>query len=169
LNLYKKIFINPLYFYLFGGNVILFVISFFLDKLYPFCWYLFLAIHLFVLLDFILLFINKNGIEGQRKLPEKLSNGDENTVEISLKNNYGFQVNADVIDEIPFQFQKRDFLIKKKIKPNGKTRINYQLRPLERGEYHFGFLNVLVSCNSFQKSIVLMDKLWCQTIRHLFN
>ncbi len=145
MNLYKKIFINPLYFYLFGGNVILFVISFFLDKLYPFCWYLFLAIHLFVLLDFILLFINKNGIEGQRKLPEKLSNGDENTVEISLKNNYGFQVNADVIDEIPFQFQKRDFLIKKKIKPNGKTRINYQLRPLERGEYHFGFLNVLVS------------------------
>jgi hypothetical protein len=46
-----------------------------------------MAIHLFVLIDIILLFAQKKGFEGQRKLPEKLSNGDDNSITLILKNN----------------------------------------------------------------------------------
>ena len=47
-----------------------------------------------------------------------------------------------IIDEIPFQFQKRDFLIKKTILPQGSSFFEYILIPKERGEYVFGGLNI---------------------------
>lgn len=96
-------------------------------------------------LDGMLLFRTKNGILAQRILPEKLSNGDENPVKIDIRNNYFFRISAKVIDEIPFQFQKRDFLVKREIEAGKNVLFQYILEPKERGEYSFGNLNVYVS------------------------
>lgn len=60
------------------------------------------------------------------------------------KNNYDFKISVKVIDEIPFQFQKRDFLIEKQIFRE-EIPFQYILEPKERGEYNFGSLNVYVS------------------------
>ena len=49
-----------------------------------------------------------------------------------------------IIDEIPFQFQIRNFEIKRKIKGSSQDDISYNLRPTERGEYYFGSLNIYV-------------------------
>lgn len=97
------------------------------------------------MVDYLFVFNQKNGILAQRILPEKLSNGDENPVKIDVKNNYGFRINTKIIDEIPFQFQKRDFLIEKQIEPGKNKFFQYILEPKERGEYHFGNLNIYVS------------------------
>ena len=97
------------------------------------------------MVEALLIFNQKKGISAQRILPEKLSNGDENPVKIDIKNNYGFPIHANVIDEIPFQFQKRDFLIEKKIEPGKNTFFQYILEPKERGEYNFGSLHIYVS------------------------
>ena len=43
-------------------------------------------------------------------LPERLSNGDENRVSLNLVNNYPFVAHLSLIEELPFQFQKRDFI-----------------------------------------------------------
>lgn len=94
--------------------------------------------------DAILLFKQK-GIEASRILPEKLSNGDDNPIEITLKNSYNFKTQLTIIDELPFQYQKRDFEIDTQLKPNEQKKITYTLRPLERGEYFFGNLNVYVT------------------------
>lgn len=98
-----------------------------------------------VMVDYLFVFNRKKGISAQRILPEKLSNGDENPVKIDIKNNYDFKINVKVIDEIPFQFQKRDFLIEKQIASGRNTFFQYILEPKERGEYNFGSLNVYVS------------------------
>jgi len=66
----------------------------------------------------------------------------ENSVKIDIKNNYPFRVDLKIIDEIPFQFQKRDFLIKKTILSQGSSFFEYILIPKERGEYIFGGLNI---------------------------
>ncbi len=95
--------------------------------------------------DGLILFINKEGINAQRILPEKLSNGDENSVKVDIRNNYNFNINTKIIDEIPFQFQKRDFLIKKDIESGNNTYLEYILEPKERGEYSFGNLNIYVN------------------------
>lgn len=104
-----------------------------------------LTLGTFLALDLLLLYLPKNGIEGSRTTPEKLSNGDLNTVSISIKNGYTFAVSIKIIDEIPFQFQVRDFKIIRKIKASGQDKVEYDLRPTERGEYYFGNLNIYVS------------------------
>lgn len=99
----------------------------------------------FLAIDLMLLFFTKKGIEATRITAEKLSNGDENAINISIKNFYAFPVSAKIIDEIPFQFQVRNFSINRKIKAVSQDEISYYLRPTERGEYYFGNLNVYIS------------------------
>jgi len=101
-----------------------------------------LVCFLATMVDYLLLFNPKDAVLAQRILPEKLSNGDENPVKVDVKNNYGFKINVKIIDEIPFQFQKRDFIIKKQIDSGRNTFFQYILEPKERGEYHFGSLNI---------------------------
>lgn len=97
-----------------------------------------------VMIDIILLF-KQNGILVKRILPEKLSNGDDNPIEINIKNSYNFKVNLKLIDELPFQYQKRDFEISTTLNKTDYKKLTYTLRPLQRGEYHFGNLNVYAS------------------------
>jgi uncharacterized protein (DUF58 family) len=125
--------------------MVLFVVSFFLPFLFNAVTYVFLILIVFLFLDILILFLAKNGIEGKRTTPEKLSNGDENIINVNIKNYYTFAINVKIIDEIPFQFQVRDFEINRKIKASSQDEFNYELRPTERGEYYFGNLNVYVS------------------------
>ena len=115
------------------------------------------------MVDYLFLFNQKLGIQAQRILPEKMSNGDENSIKIDLKNNYSFPIKAKIIDEIPFQFQKRDFLIERKLGTQKNVLLEYILEPKERGEYSFGNLNIFVSSKAgfvsrrftFQKNATL--------------
>lgn len=120
----------------------LYVLAFFFPFFMIIAHILLLLCFLAAVVDYLLIFNQKDGILAQRILPEKLSNGDENSVKIDVKNNYGFKINARIIDEIPFQFQKRDFMIKKQIESGKNTYFQYTLEPKERGEYHFGSLNI---------------------------
>ena len=97
------------------------------------------------ILDTIILFAAKNGVKGKRVLPEKFSNGDENPVNLVISNYYTFNVNVTIIDEVPVQFQVRDFSIERKLEASSSSEIEYKLRPVERGEYHFGKLNIYVT------------------------
>ncbi len=80
----------------------------------------------------------------RRDVPDRLSNGDENPLTIHLENRYPFRTDVDVIDEIPFQFQRRDVLFRDRLNPNETKTIRYELRPTKRGEYSFGAVNVFV-------------------------
>ncbi|GAA3514065.1 DUF58 domain-containing protein [Aquimarina addita] len=95
--------------------------------------------------DILLLYINKLGTQATRVLPEKLSNGDENNIEIIITNRYQFRSKVHIIDELPIQFQYRDFQIATTLKASQKKKINYTVRPTERGEFHFGNLNIFTS------------------------
>lgn len=85
-----------------------------------------------------------NKITARRQVPAKLSNGDINNINITIKNNYPFQVSYTIIDEIPHQFQKRDFNIKGILNSKQESSLNYSLRPVKRGEYSFGKLNIFI-------------------------
>jgi uncharacterized protein (DUF58 family) len=103
---------------------------------------LFLVLLIFTLLDVLILFAAKKGVNGKRMLPEKFSNGDQNAINISVENYYTFTIFIKIIDEIPGQFQVRNFSIERKLDATSKTELQYELRPTERGEYHFGKLNI---------------------------
>ncbi len=127
------------------GIIGLFVCAFIFPNLYNAVWFVILVLSTFLVLDILLLYFAKTGIEASRETPEKLSNGDLNPVTISIKNRYTFTISVKIIDEIPFQFQVRDFKIFRTIKAATEDKISYDLRPTERGEYYFGSLNVSVS------------------------
>lgn len=145
MNFIKNLYINNLFFYLLISTIVLFVVSFFFSFLFNAAIYVFLILLFFLVLDILILFLAKDGIEAKRSTPEKLSNGDENLINISIKNYYTFLISVKIIDEIPFQFQIRDFEIKRKIKASSQDELNYELRPTERGEYFFGNLNIYVA------------------------
>jgi uncharacterized protein (DUF58 family) len=104
-----------------------------------------LTLGVLLLLDFFLLYRFKKGIIAKRKVADKLSNADENSIELYFKNNFPFKIHIIVIDEIPFQFQKRDFFKKSILEKEEEKTIKYNITPFTRGEYHFGDLNVYVS------------------------
>lgn len=141
----KNLFINNRFFFTLIGVGILYVFAFFFPFLMIVGHVVLLLVFLAAMVDYLLLFREKDGVLAQRILPEKLSNGDENPVKVDIKNNYSFKINTKVIDEIPFQFQKRDFLIEKQIESSKNTLFQYILEPKERGEYSFGALNIFAS------------------------
>lgn len=64
---------------------------------------------------------------------------------IRLESNYPFAVRVEVIDEVPFVFQRRDVLFKAAIRKQSDVTITYHLRPTERGVYGFGHVRVFVN------------------------
>lgn len=104
----------------------------------------FMLLFLF-LMDVSLVFFVRNELHAHRIVNEKLSNGDENIVNISILNPYPFDVKLKLIDELPEQFQERNFNLKTTIDANEKKNIAYSLRPTERGVCNFGNLNIYIS------------------------
>ncbi|TXG39857.1 DUF58 domain-containing protein [Seonamhaeicola maritimus] len=125
--------------------MVLFVISFVFPVWFNAVKLVLLALVTLTFLDALILFATKKGINGLRTLPEKLSNGDKNPIHLSIENFYTFPIYIRIIDEIPEQFQVRHFKIDRKLDASSITEFEYELRPTERGEYHFGKLNIYVS------------------------
>jgi uncharacterized protein (DUF58 family) len=124
--------------------VVFFVVSYFLPQFLFATKIGLLSWLTFAVMDFVVLFWTHQGITAKRLIPEKFSNGDENPIQIHLINYYTFPIYTKIIDEIPFQFQKRDFMIHQKIGSASSKSFYYNLRPTERGEYWFGKLIVYV-------------------------
>ncbi|MDC7998976.1 DUF58 domain-containing protein [Gilvibacter sediminis] len=141
----KSLYLRNRFFAVLISIVLLFVLSFFSEDLYGVARLLLTILLVLTVLDILLLYRNKLGIEAQRELPEKLSNGDDNDVKIKLRNSFRFTAHLRIIDELPKQWQIRDFELLTQIGSGKEKLITYQVRPTERGEYHFGNLNVFTS------------------------
>ncbi|MCB4798904.1 DUF58 domain-containing protein [Neotamlana laminarinivorans] len=145
MKLFKPFYIQPRFFYTGIAIVVLFTTSYFIPSLFNVAQLLILALVVLFVLDVLIVFIGKNKIEATRELPDKFSNGDNNSVILNLSNYYPFTINLEIIDEIPEQFQVRDFKLKDSIASRKTKTINYLLKPTERGEYKFGSLNIYAS------------------------
>lgn len=99
----------------------------------------------FFLLDVFSLYRQRRGIQASRKCPDRLSNGDVNTVSISITNKYPFRVRTTIVEEVPFQFQKRNLNFRMSLGPAREQVLYYDLRPVQRGIYFFGAVNVFVA------------------------
>lgn len=142
MNILKSLYINHRFYWSLLAVAVTSFVSFFVDGLYPFAAGLLIVLLLLLLLDLFVLFSGKNNISASRVLPEMLSNGDENPVRIKIRNNYRIPVHLRIIDEIPYQYQKRDFFIESLIGKFSEKEYEYRLRPVQRGEYLFGKLNI---------------------------
>ncbi len=100
----------------------------------------------FVFWEGFLLYHPQEGMEVVRIVADKLSNGEENPVVLTLRNRYPLRVKIRVIDEIPVEFQKRDVCFLGKLAWGEQREMTYTLHPVRRGVYVFGKIRVFVSC-----------------------
>ncbi len=145
LKILKGIYLTNRFFVIGSTIVLCFVTGHFLPILYIIAKVGLLLLILSFILNIVFLFESAKPLNAQRKLAKRLSNGDKNTIILVIKNNYPFEIDLRIIDEIPFQFQIRDFEIRLSLKPGEIKEEQYFLRPVERGEYNFGKLNIFVS------------------------
>lgn len=122
-----------------------FLLSFWFSSIYAIAWMLTTVIIVILVIDLLMLYGSKKTIKARRLLPDKFSNSDQNPVPITITNSYNFKTFCDVIDELPLQFQKRDFSHQVSLIPNEIHNFEYLVRPVDRGEYYFGHLNIYVS------------------------
>ncbi|MBV1924950.1 MAG: DUF58 domain-containing protein, partial [Dokdonia sp.] len=141
----KSLYLHPRFFYALTTVAFLFLASYWFNALYPVAWMAFWALWLLFFFDCVLLFKGQQPIAAKRLLPEKFSNSDENALTVNIRNHYPFKIDLTIIDEIPVQFQKRDFFKKIHIPAKESKSFSYDLRPVDRGEYVFGNLNVYAS------------------------
>lgn len=142
---FKSFYLSSVFFIVAALLVFLFIMSYFVDSILSITYLLLTATGFLLLSDIFLLYYIKKGIHAIRLTPNRLSNGDENEIKIYLENLYPFNIRCEIIDEIPFEFQMRDFSYRLSIE-SGKERVfKYNLRPVKRGEYNFGRINVYAS------------------------
>ncbi|TYC17832.1 DUF58 domain-containing protein [Bizionia gelidisalsuginis] len=141
----KSLYLHKAFFVYMASASAGFLLSFWIPFLYPIAWILVLTISILFTVDLFILYRYTNAIKAARLLPDKFSNSDINLVPITITSSYPFTTELDVIDELPVQFQKRDFSYKASVYSNQTLDFNYDVRPVERGEYYFGHLNVYVS------------------------
>jgi len=120
----------------------LFVLRFFFIWLGDIPFIAFMVLVVLAVYDYVILFMKQKGIFAVRTMAERLSNGDENEIRIDIENFYPFKVQLEVIDEVPHQFQKRDILFALDVNAGDKKILRYKLRPVKRGSYEFGVINI---------------------------
>jgi len=141
---YKDLFLTSRLFAGLGCCVVLFMFSFFFPWLGIIPELAFYTLLFLIFSDILMLYRLQQGVFAKRHAPERLSNSDDNELGIYIENWYPFNISVGIIDEIPFQFQKRDVWFKTELKPRQRKLINYILRPTKRGEYEFGDVRIFV-------------------------
>lgn len=147
----KQLYLDNRFFLLFGTVAALFALSYVLP------WLFWVAVAFGVLalvlvgVDAWRLYAHPKPLLVARRLPKVMSLGDENNVHITLRNTTGRRYEVELIDELPEQFQVRDFSIRLSILPKEKKKVHYPIRPVIRGAYEFGQVNLFVS-NPWQLS-----------------
>lgn len=145
VNFYRSFMLTRNVYILLAGIVLLFIVSFFIPVLFMAGQLLLLLLACLVTVDAIVLYARRNGATGKRYASERFSNGDDNAVHIQIVNHYAFTIGVELIDELPFQFQQRNWKRKALIKSGQDHHLTYLLRPLQRGEYAFGNINAFVT------------------------
>lgn len=85
---------------------------------------------------------SNGSIQARRDTPERLSNGDWNEWSVTAESRYPFPATLTVADELPAEFQARGRGRERSVAAGASETWRYAARPVRRGVYAFGALNV---------------------------
>lgn len=139
---YFSLFLGKRFYRFLSFVILLFLFSYGFSFLFNIALLALIFLLLTVILDWVALFSKRNPASAVRNLPDRMSNGEENTICWAITNNYPFPATLQLVDEFPENWQIRDFKIKARLDPGGNTRLSYIVKPVERGEFVFGDLHL---------------------------
>ncbi len=142
--LYLSIFLGKRFYWTMAAVIFLFVLSFLIPFLFNVALLALGLLACLLLLEWLVLYTKINPVSVERILPERLSNGDGNTMYWKIANHYPFRARLFLLDEFPESWQIRDFRMSFLLEPEQETTLPYVMYPKERGEYFFGDLHVFI-------------------------
>lgn len=145
IKFFKQLYLPGRLFLLFSLSIFVIALGF-IHKTVAIAGWIFISASLTILVyDLILLFRIKKPLSCIRNLPENLNLGDDNRITLDIKNLSNEQWELNIIDELPEQIQKRDFSIPLLLNPLKEEKLEYTIKPLTRGDYKFGAIQLFVS------------------------
>lgn len=143
ISIYRAIHLRPRFFFSLGGLASLFALSFPFNVLFPLaqagCIFLFVL----TITEGAVLFSRQVLATVARKTPKLLSLGDDNTIQLRVLNTSSTRLSFEIYDELPVQLQRRDFRVTTTLRSNEQKIIRYTVNPKSRGEFSFGYTNVI--------------------------
>ncbi len=158
IKLIRNTYLSDRFFWLFGVVIGLFALSFYVPIIFPLIQAVLLLSIILFITDWILIFSNLVEVKLNRYVPKLMSLGDPNKIYIIIDNYSSFRLEINVIDEVPYQFQFRDFQMDIELGKSESQELMYELTPNIRGDYQFGNVNV------FSQSMIGLVKR-----KHVFN
>lgn len=140
----RSFYLNKIVYYIAGLAAVVFVMSYFYPALYRIAGLVLVLLGIAILLDTLLVYGKQKGVGAERVTTDRFSIGDDNKVTLRATNHYPFPVHISIIDELPVQFQERNWLRKMTVESRDTNELDYHLRPVSRGEYVFENINVFV-------------------------
>lgn len=140
-----NIFLSTRFFRVCAGIITGFCLSFFVPLLLLPMKVLLLLFLLLCVFDWLFVYRHRPYLSATRSTAQIWSMGDDNKVEILIRNQSRYTWHIELIDELPFQFQLRNFSRTLKIESKENEKVLYDLKPLQRGLYQFGYIQLLYS------------------------
>lgn len=143
--LWQQLYLRPRLFVAFGGVAVLFATGFWWAPLFVLGQFTFALGATMLAFDAWLLFGRPLRVQARRQLPKVLSLGDEAQVVIRMRNRAEEWLSLTIIDELPVQLQVRGQAFPLTLAAGEEREITYVIRPVQRGVYAFGALNLFVA------------------------
>lgn len=141
----RSLFLSSLFFYAAACLIGLMILAYPFPTLMGVVFIAGTAMAIILGVDLMILYSRVIKLNVRREVPPVLSLGDDNDIRLIAENRSGLMVRALLVDELPEQFQARNFSFQFSLAPGETHVIKYPLRPLSRGEYQFGKVHVFAS------------------------
>jgi uncharacterized protein (DUF58 family) len=131
----KSFYLTNIPFFLLGLAVVLFSFGLMMPLSFVLGFVVLLVIVLLIVIETLVMYRKDSILEFKRKLPRRLSNGDENPVQIEFKNLLDRTLQVELVENLPYQLQIFDFKKKFRLIANQHLYSQYSVVPVIRGEY----------------------------------
>ncbi|MFZ5552919.1 MAG: DUF58 domain-containing protein [Bacteroidota bacterium] len=141
----RNIYISWRFYALMAGVISIFALSYPFPYLFPVAQVALAFIVALLLVDILVLHVPGATIKARRKLPPTISLGDEFEVKIKADSRLRLPVTVSLTDEAPYQLQLRHLKLVFEIGPDESKTVSYTIRPLQRGKYEFGDIQLFIT------------------------
>lgn len=144
LTIFKSFHLSKRFFYACGLVILVFCLGFPFPFLVPIAQVLLVVLTVGLLADGVIVFQQKQATHATRRIGKILSLGDDNPVHLKVFNLHFIPLHLVIFDELPEEIQIRNFQMRVRLEPGDRVDLSYSIRPLTRGSYSFGNINLIV-------------------------
>ncbi len=135
---YRNFYVRARFFYAWGCAILLVALGYLWMPLLFLGAVVGIVILLLAMWDLVSVSAAGRQLFARRKVDRHLSLGDDNTVSMLVEYRGTQRIDFTLLEELPDQFQERDFGIEFSIASGELRQLDYRIKPLSRGIYTFG-------------------------------